>query len=94
MSRSFATDPFRLSCAVCVFFGTFFLVFSILSVNASAAKTFDMRSLERSAERLSEQVNELESRVAVLQSYSSLKERVEGMGYTPIEHMEYLDSKE
>ncbi len=91
LGKRLANDRSRLSCIACVFFGLVFLAFSIISVNISAAKSFDRRTLERSAERLSEQVNELSSRVAVLQSYSSLKDRVEGLGYVAIEKTEFLD---
>ncbi len=74
----------------CVFFSVLFLAFSIISVNTSAAKTFDMRSLERQAERLSEEVSHLEAQAAVLQSYSSLQERVRDRGYIPVQTMGYL----
>lgn len=75
---------------VCALLSVLFLTFSIISVNTSAAKTFDMRSLERQAERLSEEVSHLEAQAAVLQSYSSLQDRVRDRGYIPVQNVGYL----
>ncbi len=76
--------------ALCGMLSVLFLTFSIISVNTSAAKTFDMRSLERRAERLSEEVSHLEAQAAVLQSYSSLQDRVRDRGYIPVQQVGYL----
>lgn len=76
--------------ATCGILTALFLAFSIISVNTLAAKTFDMRSLERRAERLAEEVGSLEARAAVLQSYSSLQERVREGGYVPVQSVGYL----
>lgn len=78
---------------LCVLFGVALLSFSIISVNATAAKTFDMRKLERQSDLLNEQVSVLEAQAAVLQSFSSLQGRVQGMGYVAAEQVHYLDVK-
>ncbi len=67
--------------------------FSIISVNTSAAKTFDIRSLERQSERLAEQVSVLEAQIAVFQSYASLQDRVKGMGYVAADGVQYLEAR-
>ncbi len=67
------------------------LVFSILSVNASASKAYTIRTLEKQAERLREQVSYLESQAALAQSYSSLQERVRDLGYIPVEQVNYIE---
>lgn len=74
----------------CVAIGTLLLGFSIISVNTSAAKTYDMRVLETRANRLTEQVSVLESQIAVVQSFASLQEHVKGLGYVPVENVGYL----
>ena len=74
--------------SVCAFAG---LVFSIISVNQSAAKTFAIRSLEHDRERLVEQVSDLESRIASTQSLQAMQDRVKGRGYVPIEQVVYLN---
>lgn len=91
MARRVSNARSKTYVAACLFLSALFLGFSIISVNASAAKTFDRRSLERRAERLSEEVSHLESQAAVLQSYSSLQERVRNRGYEPVQSVVYLD---
>ncbi len=78
---------------LCMLLSVMFLSFSIISVNTSAAKTFDMRTLERKSDRLTEQVSVLESQAAILQSYASLQQQVTGMGYVPVQNVRYLDVK-
>lgn len=77
----------------CAVLGCVLMGFSIISVNTSAAKTFDIRSLERQAERLAEQVSVLEAQIAVFQSYASLQDRVKGMGYVQAEGIQYLETR-
>lgn len=78
---------------LCITIGFVLLGFSIISVNTSAAKTFDIRKLERTSDALTEQVSVLEAQAAVLQSFASLQDRVQGMGYVPAEQVRYLDVK-
>lgn len=67
------------------------LGFSIFSVNQSAAKTYALRSLERQEERLTETVGALEGEAAQQQSFQQLQQRVQGLGYTPIQRVIYID---
>ena len=76
----------------CLALGLCLLGFSIISVNTSAAKTFDIRALERQADRLTEQVSVLEAQIAVAQSYAALQDRVRGLGYVPVEKVVYLET--
>ena len=78
---------------LCFLIGFVCLGFSIISVNTTAAKTFDIRKLERQSDSLTEQVSVLESQAAVLQSFASLQDRVQGMGYVPADQVQYLDVK-
>ncbi len=90
MARRVSQARSKAYVGVCALLSTLFLSFSIISVNTSAAKTFDMRTLERQAERLAEEVSHLEAQAAVLQSYASLQERVRNQGYIPVQHTAYL----
>jgi hypothetical protein len=90
MARRVSQARSKAYVGVCALFSMLFLSFSIISVNTSAAKTFDMRTLERQAERLAEEVNHLEAQAAVLQSYASLQDRVRNRGYIPVQQAAYL----
>ena len=93
MARRVSRIRTNASVATCCIVSMVCLGFSIISVNTSAAKTFDRRTLEKRAEQLAEEVSDLESRAAVLQSYSSLQERVRDRGYHPVEKVQYIDAR-
>lgn len=59
-------------------------------VNAVAAKTFELRSLERSVERLNDSTEALEYRLTEMRSIQSLQARVEHLGYVAISRPQYL----
>lgn len=90
-SASFFEGRYRLFTMILSACGCLLLGFSIISVNMSASKVYTIRSLERQAERLREQVSALEAQAALVQSYSSLQERVRDLGYVPVEEVRYIE---
>lgn len=70
------------------------LVFYVVLVNAGASKSFTLRTLDRRMERLQETTSDLDEQVVRLQAIQSIKDRVTGMGYIPIDRYEYIDVKQ
>ena len=91
LSRRFVTGQTRFFVLILGALGVACLVVSIISVNTSASKAYAIRTLEKRAEQLNEQVSYLESQAARMQAYSSLQERVRNLGYVPVTQPKYLE---
>jgi len=63
----------------------------VFQISQTAAKGYALRDLEKQQEYLQESVSALEAQAAELQSMNALQERVKGLGYVPVQHMEYVD---
>ena len=63
----------------------------VYQVSLAAPKGYEMRNLEKQREVLEESVSALEAQVAAQQSMNALQDRVKGLGYVPVDRMEYID---
>ena len=63
----------------------------LYQVNRAASKGFTLRTLERQLDQLETTVAELENTAATMQSLSVVEARVRGLGYVPVDHMEFVD---
>ena len=63
----------------------------IYEVSQAASKSFALRSLEKQRDRLQESVSALEARAAEMQSMRAMQERIQGMGYVPVENPEFIE---
>ena len=63
----------------------------IYQVNVAASQGFTRRALELKQERLSESVTALEDQLAQRQTIRAVQDRVKGLGYVPVDHVEYID---
>jgi hypothetical protein len=65
--------------------------FYIFLVNAGAPKSFALQNLSRQLTRLQETTSALDDQLVELGSMSQIKARVEGLGYVPVDQVEYID---
>ena len=63
----------------------------IFQISQTATKGYALRTYELERDRLSEQVSVLEGQIAEQQSMRALQERVAGLGYVPVQRLEFLD---
>lgn len=63
----------------------------IYQVNAAASKSFEMRQLEKQAERLQDTVSSLDYKITELRSMHALEGRIQGLGYVPASDVRYLE---
>jgi hypothetical protein len=75
-----------------------FLVLSFLTMavhvyqmNKSATKGYTLREQEQRLEKLKATVAQLEDNAAKNQALRTIEERVKGLGYVPVDRMEFLD---
>ncbi len=64
---------------------------SVFQTNKSATKAYSLREQESRLEQLKATVADLEDHAAKNQALATIEERVKGLGYVPVDHMEFLD---
>ncbi|MCE9586064.1 hypothetical protein K8R04_01955 [Candidatus Uhrbacteria bacterium] len=63
----------------------------VYQMNKSATKGYTLREQEQRLEKLKSTVAELEDHAAKNQALYTIEERVKGLGYVPVDRMEFLD---
>lgn len=69
----------------------FAMAISVFQTNKSTTKGYTLREQESRLEQLKASVAELEDHAAKSQSLATIEERVKGLGYVPVDRMEFLD---
>ncbi len=69
----------------------FIMAIQVFQMNKAATKGYALRDQEKRLEQLKATVAELEDQAAKTQALYSIEERVKGLGYVPVDHMEFLD---
>jgi len=64
----------------------------VYQVNLGATKSYQLRNLETQRDRLQETVSSLETKIAEMRSMKTMQERIQGLGYIPIETPQFLDT--
>ena len=64
----------------------------VYQVNLGATKSYQLRNLETQRDRLLETVSSLETKIAEMRSMKTMQERIQGLGYIPIEAPQFLDT--
>lgn len=62
----------------------------IYQVNSTATRGFQLRTLEKQVDQLSEVVTNLEDQTVKLHAMQSVEQRVKLLGYVPVTKMEFL----
>ncbi len=63
----------------------------VYQMNATASKGYTLRQLQQRQEQLRMTVVTFENRVAQMQSLRTIEEKVAGLGYVPVDRMEFVD---
>jgi hypothetical protein len=80
---------------VLVLFALAALVIAYLALtNGNATAGYELRSIERQAETLREDVRLLELRSLSMQSIDAITARVADQGFVPVAHVQYLTSED
>jgi hypothetical protein len=60
-------------------------------MNRSATKGYSLRELDRKLEVLQDQVMVLEDEAAKKQALRTIEEQVKGLGYVPVDRVDFVD---
>jgi hypothetical protein len=65
--------------------------YQVFLMNSTASKGYTLRNLEKQLDQLQATVITYENRSAELQSLHTVEERVQGLGYVPVDRMEFVE---
>ena len=69
----------------------FVMAIQVFQMNKAATKGYALRDQEKRLEQLKAAVAELEDKAAKNQALYSIEARIQGLGYVPVDRMEFLD---
>jgi hypothetical protein len=69
----------------------FAMAINVFQMNKAATKGYALRDQEKQLEQLKATVSDLEDKAAKNQALYSIETRVQGLGYVPVDRMEFLD---
>jgi hypothetical protein len=69
----------------------FVMAIQVFQMNKAATKGYALRDQEKRLEQLKATVADLEDKAAKNQALYSIETRVQGLGYVPVDRMEFLD---